>query len=142
MPVKLSDLQEALEFVSASDVGEHEAYVCVRTGKIYWHFDPMISGEVEEELPEDIHEEEKYLPIPNKRALDLGEPLVLDFVRTFLPEDLDEVRDMFRRRGAYAQFKHLLTSRHALQKWYDFEDAETKRALQEWCELSSIAVAD
>jgi hypothetical protein len=34
-------------------------------------------------------------------ALDLGKPLVLDFAREFLPDDYDEVRHIFSRRGAY-----------------------------------------
>jgi hypothetical protein len=108
MPVNLTDLQVAVELVSSSDIGESQAWDCAQSGQIYWQFDPMISGEVNEELPEDIEDEEKYLPVPNKRTLDLGKPLVLDFVDKFLPDDFDDVRAMFGRRGAYRNFRQLV----------------------------------
>jgi hypothetical protein len=54
-----------------------------QSGKIYWHSE---FGDNDEELPDDI-DNEKYIAIPDKRALDLGKPLVLDFAREFLPDD-------------------------------------------------------
>lgn len=80
--------------------------------------------------------------MPNKRELDLGKPLVLDFARKVLPEDLDEVHEMFRRRAAYSSFRELLMKRRTIQQWHDFENAETERALREWCQLNSIVLAD
>ena len=68
--------------------------------------------------------------------------LVLDFARQILPEDFDEVRGIFHRRGAYAGFKSLLARRGVLEQWYDFEEKATVRALREWCELNSIALSD
>jgi len=61
-----------------------------------------------DELPDDVGDSEKYLQIPDKRELDLGKPLALDFARQFLPNDFDEVRQLFSKRGAYARFKDLL----------------------------------
>jgi hypothetical protein len=142
MPVNLIELQAAVELVSSSDIGESQAWVCAQSGQIYWQFDPMISGEVNEELPDNIEDEEKYLPVPNKRTLDLGKPLVLDFVDKFLPDDFDDVRQMFGRRGAYRNFRQLVTRRRVLDQWYAFEEQATKKALREWCELNSIPVAD
>ena len=89
-----------------------------------------------------ISDEDKYIQLPSKRELDLGVPLVMDFVRQVLPRDFDDVSDMFDRRGAYGRFKQLLTRRGALQQWYDFEQQATERALREWCELNSIVLAD
>jgi uncharacterized protein UPF0158 len=100
-----------------------------------------VGDEMNEELPDDIDDEEKYVQLPDKRELDLGKPLVLDFVREVLPEDFDDVRDMFRRRGAYARFKGLLIRRRALEQWYDFERKSTERALREWCEMNSIELS-
>jgi len=88
MAVSFSDLQLAVEFVSSGGMGENEAYLDRRSGKIYWHSE---FGENDEELPDDI-DDEKYISIPDKRELDLGKPLVLDFAREFLPDDYDEVR--------------------------------------------------
>jgi hypothetical protein len=70
-----------------------------------------------EELPDDIDDSEKYVPIPGKSELDLGKPLVLDFARQFLSDDFDEVRQIFNKRGAYARFKDLLDRRGALDRF-------------------------
>src|SRR2546429_6921367 len=98
MAVSFSDLQLAFEFVSSGGMGENEAYLDRRSGKIYWHFE---FGDNDEEMPDDIDDDEKYISIPDKRELDLGKPLVLDFAREVLPDDYDEVRHIFSRRGAY-----------------------------------------
>ena len=79
MPVSFSDLQLAFECVSSGDMGETKAYLGRQSGKIYWHSE---FGEDDEELPDDI-DDEKYISIPDKRELDLGKPLVLDFAREF-----------------------------------------------------------
>ena len=96
-----------------------------------------------DELPDDVDDDdENYVGIPSKRDLGLGKPLVLDFAREFLPDDFDEVRYIFSRSGAYSKFKALLTRRHALERWYDFESKATERALREWCAENSIELAD
>ena len=58
---------------------------------------------------------------PDKRELDLGKPLALDFARECLPDDFDEVRYMFSRKGAYRKFRALLIRRNVLDRWYEFE---------------------
>jgi hypothetical protein len=139
MPVRFEEIQEAFEFVSAAGVGEHQAFLCMQSGKIYWQSD---LSDLDDELPDDIEDDEKYLAIPDKRELDLGKPLVLDFARQVLPGDFDEVRRIFSKRGAYANFKDLLIRRRVLEQWYAFAEEATARALREWCELNSIALAD
>jgi hypothetical protein len=93
-------------------------------------------------LPDDIEDEDKYLAIPGKRELGLGKPLALDFAREWLPNDYDEVRDIFDRRGAYRKFRALVTRRDALERWYAFETKATEQALRDWCELNSITLTD
>jgi hypothetical protein len=141
MPVKLSDIVDGFEFASFGGFGENQAYLCRQSGEIYLYSEFSDMDEPEE-LPDDIEDAEKYLPIPDKRDLGLGKSLVLDFARQFLPEGFDNVRDIFRRRGAYGKFKNLLERKGALEKWYDFERAATERALREWCDLNSIKLAD
>ncbi len=59
-----------------------------------------------DELPDDIEDDEKYVAIPDKRELGLGKPMVLDFAREFLPNDFDEVeRYIFSKGGAYRKFR-------------------------------------
>ena len=96
MPVSFSDVQLAFEFVSSGGMGENEAYLDRQSGKIYWHSEV---GDNDEELPDDI-DDEKYISIPDKRELNLGKPLALDFAREFLADDYDEVRQIFSRRVA------------------------------------------
>ena len=139
MYVSLKDLQEAFEFVSATDTGEHQAFLCKQSGKLYCHSELCDDLDI---LPEDIDDSEKFLPIPDKKELGLGKPLALDFARELLPDDFDDVRQFFSRRGAYARFKDLLHRRACLDQWYDFEAKAEERALRLWCELNSIGVGD
>ena len=118
MLISFQEILDALEFVGSGSVGEHQAILCRRTGKIYWRsefsdLDELNDG-LNDELPDDVEDDEKYVAIPDKRELGLGKPLVLDFAREFLPNDFDEVRYMFSKRGAYQKFKALLTQRDAL----------------------------
>ena len=138
MAVSFSELQLAFEFVSSGGMGENEAYLDRRSGKIYWHSE---FGENDEELPDDI-DDEKYISIPDKRELDLGKPLVLDFAREFLAADYDEVSHIFSRRGAYARYKELLVRRGALERWYDFSNKSEEMALREWCAENGIEISE
>jgi hypothetical protein len=142
MPTSFKDIQEAFDFADTrGSFGENRAFLCRRTGKIYLHSDPDVD-ELFDELPDDIEDDEKYLAIPDKRELDLGKPLVLDFAREYLPGDFDEVRYIFDRKGAYRKFRALVERRNVLDRWYDFEAKATERALRDWCELNSIIVTD
>lgn len=125
-----------------SGPGEHQAFLCRQTGKIYWRSELSDLDELNDELLDDIEDDENYVAIPDKRELGLGKPLVLDFAREFLPNDFDEVRYIFSKRGAYSKFRVLLARRKAVDRWHDFEAKATERALREWCELNSIAVVD
>jgi hypothetical protein len=140
MPVSFQEILLAFEFVVSSGVGDYQAILCRPTGKIYWHSEFSDLDEFSDVLPDDVEDDKKYIAIPGKRELGLGKPLALDFAREFLPDDFDEVRYMFSKRGAYQKFRALLTQRNALDRWYDFEAKATECALREWCELNSIEV--
>ena len=144
-PVNFDDLRMAYEWSSAAEPGsDNEAYVSRETGKIYWATD---SGDVEEELPEDIYDESLYVRVPRKHDLDLGRDLVFEFVRENLPGEYERVRDFFGRRGAYGRFKHLLEDKGRLEAWYTYEEQAVDDALREWAvdnelELSDVPRAD
>src|ERR1700730_12927283 len=142
MPVSFQEILDALELVGTSVVGEHQAILDRRTGKIYWRSEFSDLDELNDEMPDDVEDDEKYVAIPDKRELGLGKPLALDFAREFLPNDFDEVRYIFSKRGAYPKFRALLTRRSALDRWHGFESKATEQALREWCKLNSIEVAD
>jgi hypothetical protein len=128
--VPFDTLLEAFEFVSFGPPEEHQAYVCLETGKIYWHSE---LGDDDEELPEDIDDAEKYVTIPHKNDLDLGKNLAIEFVEEVLPDATNEVERMFSRSGAYSNFKNLLERRGLLPQWYEYEATAQEKALREWC---------
>jgi len=139
MSVKFLDLEVAVEFASVDGgTGNAAAYLCRQTGKIHYD-DSDISG-IDEPLPDDIEDPEKYILIPSKRDFDLGRPLVFDFVREFMPDDYDFVRNIFSRRGAYGQFKNFLARERKLDRWHAFENAALKKAILEWCADNGIDV--
>ncbi|MCP4165731.1 MAG: hypothetical protein GY759_07535 [Chloroflexi bacterium] len=116
----------------------HSVILCMETGKMYYMSEMGDSDEV----PDDIDDVKRYISIPHKNDLELGSKLVFDFTAAYLPEDLDSVYTMFRRRGAYFRFRRLLESRGLLQSWYDYENQRTKTALLEWCVYSGIDVKE
>jgi hypothetical protein len=148
MGVNFSELLDAFEFVSSVGSGENTAYLCKATGKIYWHSD---WADDVEELPDEVEdkhkdkdkdkEKERYIPIPDKRELDLGKPLALKFARHYLPDEYDKAWAIFSRAGAYARFKDLLEHRRVIGQWYDFEQKATEEALKTWCEKNDIEVS-
>jgi hypothetical protein len=138
--VKFEDVLYAFEFVGMGG-GGNEAILCKGTGTIYSHSYDVEMPPSFDELPDGYEDDPNYIAIPDKRELGLGKPLVLDFAREFLPDNFDEVRYIFSKRGAYARFKDLLSRQAALDRWYEFEAKATERALREWCELKEIPLA-
>ena len=135
--VKYEDLSLAFDFVSFGVPMEHQAYVSLDTGRIYWISEADDATD-EEELPADLETSDRYIEIPHKNDLDLGSQLALRFVEEHLPHRYDAVESFFRHRGAYGRFKDLLEADGYLEKWYAFENEATERALQHWCEVNEI----
>lgn len=146
MPTSFEDIRLGFDFVDSNDLGANDAILCRRTGKIYWRSESSDLDELNDgtndELPDDFVDDENYIAIPGKRDLGLGKPLVLAFVSECLPGDFDDVRYMFSKRGAYPKFKALLARRNAIDRWHDFENKATDKALRDWCEANSIEVSD
>jgi hypothetical protein len=139
--ISFSDLESALDWASAGGYEENEAFIDRATGAVY--FRSTVDVGDEEELPDDIDDETRYVPMPDKKALDLGRALVFDFVDREAPPKLaDRVRAAFRGRGAYSKFKAMLEDADLLSRWYAFEAAETKIALLEWAEGHGFDVRD
>ena len=84
---------------------------------------------------------DRYIAIPHKNDLDLGNNLALRFAEEQLPHRYATVETFFRHRGAYARFKDLLAEERCLDQWYQFEAECTERALREWCAANQIDVA-
>ncbi|RDK06909.1 hypothetical protein [Cupriavidus lacunae] len=138
--VKHDDLSMAFDFVSCAAPMEHNAYVSLDTGKVYWTSD--YNDTFDEEVPDDLETSDRYLAIPHKNELGLGRSLALQFVAQELPECCDQVEEFFRRQGAYARFKHLLERKGMLERWYSFEADSAERALRQWCAESGLEILE
>ena len=136
MAVSFSDIENAFLFVSMDQQFMHMAYLCKETGEIFYTSEMGDS----DELPEDIDDQDKYISIPHKNDLDLGKPLVIEFTSKYLPEDLDNVYSIFRRKGAYSRYKDFLENKGRLKDWYDFENERQAVALKEWCKENNIVI--
>ena len=132
MKVELSNIELAIDFVS-TDYFDNQAFLDTETGLILMSVDC-----VDEKLPDDIYENDKYVMIPCKQDLNLGKSVVLEFVTKELPKELDSVYSMFRSRGAYSRFKSLLEHLGYTEKWYAYENKAIRNSVIEWCNDNSI----
>ena len=136
--VSFSEIQDAFFFVSSASYGMHSAVLCKDTGQIYYTSEMADIDEVEDEdLDWDM-----CIEIPHKNDLDLAKQLVFAFVDEHIPDEYTRVYNMFRRRGAYGNFKSFLDSRGLLDTWYTFENKHEEQALRQWCQENEIAVSD
>ena len=135
--VKLAELTDAFDWVSASGPFENEAYVTRASGKIYWS---SRTNELDEELPEDIEDGTLYIAVPHKNDLALGRNLALRFVDENLPASYERACGYFHKKGAYARFKDLLERAGHLEAWYRYEADAVEKALREWGEENGFLV--
>jgi hypothetical protein len=136
--VDVDDLVIALEFASVGEVYGNQAFVSVKTGKIFFKSEDI---GIQEDAPADLETSEEFLCLPNKRQLGLGRDLVFAFVEEKLPGKWADVREFFRRRGAYARFKDMLESCNMLEAWYKYEETRTEEELRRWCEDNGLQLA-
>ncbi|MEX3814388.1 hypothetical protein AB3X96_29645 [Paraburkholderia sp. BR13439] len=130
----------AFDFVSSAGPMEHNAYVSLDTGKIWWTSDS--NDAFDEEFPDDLETSDRYLAIPHKNELDLGRRLALRFVAQELPARYEQVEGYFRRQGAYARFKGLLERKGVLERWYSFEADADESALRQWCAENGLELVE
>jgi hypothetical protein len=141
--VKLGDLEAAFMFVSAGTPFETNAYISRATGKIFWESEDL--DDDEQERPADLGNPDGYIAIPRQTELELGQTLVLRFVSHEIPEEYEEVENIFRHKGAYSRYTALLERKNKLEAWHKYKDDETKAALRNWCEAEGgvvVASAD
>jgi hypothetical protein len=137
--VNIEELKGAVAWVSNNSL-MNEAYICRETGHIYWVPDDVEMGGEWEDAPDDIQNIEKYVLVPDNHYLDLGNKLAFDFAAQYLAAHYDDVRTMFRRKGAFSQFKDLLHEKDLLEDWYAFSEEQSHKALEDWCEFEGFGV--
>jgi hypothetical protein len=136
--VKYDDLSMAFDFISSGSPMEHNAYVSLDTGEVYWTSE--FNDAFDEDVPDDLETSDRYLTIPHKTDLDLGRSLALRFVERELPARYEQVEGFFRRQGAYSRFKDLLHREGVLEAWYTFEADSVDSALRQWCAENGIEI--
>ncbi|MBN1795387.1 MAG: hypothetical protein JW804_01825 [Sedimentisphaerales bacterium] len=137
MAIRYDEIENAFFFVNMGQQYMHNAYLCKETGRIFYTSEMGDS----DELPDDI-DDPKYISIPHKNDLDLGKELVIEFASEFLPQELDRIYSIFRRRGAYSRYKELLSQKDLLDEWHKFEEERQKAALKKWCAENDIKIED
>ena len=105
VPITYEALESAFQWSSSGAPYENEAFLSRETGEVFFK---SMSGDLEEDLPEDIEDGALYIAAPHKNDLDLGRSLVFEFVEDEAPSHLRTVESFFRQRGAYAKFKACL----------------------------------
>ena len=129
-------IEEAFFFVSDVQPFEHSAVVNRITGEVFYASE--MAGH--NEIPDEAEGNDDYIWIPHKKDLNLGKPLVMDFVRGRCPDLIDPVMSIFRRKGAYGRYKDLLERKDLLEEWYAFEEEKTREALLRWCEENGVVL--
>lgn len=133
MTVNYSDLEMAFDFVSAGAGYDHAAYLNKESGEIFYESDSS-----DDEIPEDVFENPKYINIPDKKDFGLGKPLAIKFTELYLPNDIKKVYAIFSSKGAYSSFKSLLETKNQLENWYEYEQYAIKQAIIKWCEHNGV----
>ena len=140
--VKYMDFELAVDFASAgmSFAGDCWACLYIKTGEFYYLGDGL-ENDIDQEILDEIEfNPDAYIRIPDRKEFDLGTPLIFRFTDEYMLGDYEQVRQIFRRRGAYAKYKNLLDKRGLLDTWYDYENTAFKAALLEWAEAKGIQV--
>lgn len=126
-PISRDDLHLTVEHVTGGQVHGAAAYVDRQTGATLWAGDGM-----EEPLPDDIDNEERYLPVPSRKELGIGRNDALAFTEEHAPQLLDRAEAIFRRAGAFQSFKVLMHDAGLLPQWYAHQHVRLWEALEEW----------
>jgi len=100
MKIKYSDIEYAFDYTSAAGFGMNQAYVDRENGKIHVHSDEYDNFE---ELPGDIDNEDKYILMPHKNDFDLGRDLVFEFFYQELPDEMETIHSIFRKKKCLFQ---------------------------------------
>lgn len=137
--VDLDDLALAVRWVADGMALDHEAWVERSTGvvRMYSPDQAALCGP----MPTNAGGHADCVPVPDRRELGLGTELVFDFARDEMPDAVDAVRAVFRRKGAYGRFRDMLERQGLLERWYAYEEAREMQALHEWCEAQGLVPA-
>lgn len=136
--VNLDELEGAAMMVEDGG-GTVTAMVSRETGMIHLLNDEYADEEAP--TPSATGDNDGYVPVPSAGTLGIGDSLVFRFAATYLADDQDTVRDLFRDQDAEG-FARLLEERGAGEEWERFHEEVTRTTLQRWCEENGLQLAD
>lgn len=138
MIFNVKELVDAFETASLASRGDIQALLDKASGKIYFHAPDDDSG-CWDALPEDADNAEKYLLLPHKDELVYEKTLIFRFVGQHCPaQQVEEVEAIFRRKGAYGNYRRFLDRNGLLDHWYAFRDAHIQAAFLAWCQDNGL----
>ncbi|MCX7098170.1 MAG: UPF0158 family protein [Methylococcales bacterium] len=140
MTISLSNIRDAIDFISADPSGDSTAFVSLATGNIIYHSCYMDDEDVEA-LPDDIADTSKYCKLPDVKDLNLGIGLVYGFINHYRPSAREEIRAMFKKRGAYAKFSNWLERHNLTDNWHRFREETSNNVVAEWCVVNGIQLS-
>jgi len=141
MKITYSDLEDACLFAHVGGGYETIVHLCKQTGKFYYETDFPDLEELES-IPDDITDENKYITLPDKYELGLDQNLIRDFISEKMPNEMNKLREIFSKRGAYRRYKDWLINIGKIDDWHDYENKATEKALRDWCKENGIQLAD
>lgn len=91
---------------------------------------------------EDIKAIEGKIFFPNERGLDLGRSLIFQFIEKCYPNFVDEVDEIFRKKGAFRRFKDFIVRQSIRDKWHEYQNYYTVLKLVEWANDNDLEVIE
>ena len=132
--LRYSDLEDAFEF---NVVGPDEFCTLVhkQTGECLY-----IADGSPDQYPED--DIESWIELPTKRAVGLGAPLARLFISGCGELEPILFEKVSGGKGFFKRFRSALIEFNLLEKWYDFENEEKRKALMRWASDIGLQVKD
>ncbi|MFC7421614.1 hypothetical protein ACFQNF_17260 [Iodobacter arcticus] len=142
MKAKLSDIIDAIDFMSGDPNQSCEGFIHLESGNIYLRPKYLNAIDDIEALPDDLDNDALYLPLPTKNDLGLGSQLPVCFAEEYAPDFYNEVQAMFRHKGAFGRFKDWADRHQLLAAWYRFEKESGEKEIKAWCHEYKISLID
>jgi hypothetical protein len=137
--VDLNELESAVMYVSVGGGVENTAYVNRETGEIFYD---SADDQRDEDFPDDVSENDKYILIPSERELDLGISLRPNFIQAHAPKLYDEAFTASRKPKAYGRLRELIERTGLVERWYRFQQDALYAALRQWCADNDLTISE
>lgn len=153
MKVKLSDIQQAIDFQMDEDL----TYLEKSTGEVFIVPEDVLSGveeddvssigsyyddEILEVAKKILQKPDDFIDLPSQ--YDMHEYSIMEKFCFSIEDEQIQKRafDAIRGQGTFRRFKDLMHRVDLIEKWYKYRDDAIKREIIVWCEVHEIAYED